>query len=73
MTTTIHIPATEMPDAITGTDGRTYYRAGSTGTTLPACRFGKGHTSHEYWASEEGYEEDTFRLHAISATQFWLD
>ncbi|MBN8633215.1 MAG: hypothetical protein J0L76_20465 [Rhodobacterales bacterium] len=73
MTTTIHTPATEMPETIIGTDGRTYHRTRYTGTTLPACRFGEGHTSHEYWAFEEGYEEDTFRLHAITATQFWLD
>lgn len=73
MTTTIHTPASEMPDTITGTDGRIYYRTRYTGTTLPACRFGEGHTSHEYWAFEESYAEDTFRLHAITATQFWLD
>jgi len=73
MTTMINTRASEMPEAITGTDGRTYHRTRYTGTTLPACRFGEGHTSHEYWAFEEGYEEDTFRLHAITATQFWLD
>lgn len=73
MSKTIHIPSSEMPDAITGTDDRTYYRTRYTGTTLPGCRFGEGHTCHEYWAFEEGYAEDTFRLQAITATQFWLD
>jgi len=73
MTSTTHTPASDMPDSITGEDGRTYFRTRHTGTTLTACRFGSGHTSHEYWAVEEGYAEDTFRLHAITATAFWLD
>ena len=73
MTIAIQTPANEMPATITGTDGRTYYQTRHTGTTLPACPFGEGHTSYEYWAFEEGCEEDTFRLHAISPTQFWLD
>lgn len=73
MTATTHTPAREMPETILGPDGRTYFRTRFTGTTLRACRFGEGHTSHEYWAFEEGHAEDTFRLHAITATQFWLD
>ena len=73
MTATAHTPASEMPETILGTDGRTYFRTRFTGTTLRACRFGEGHTSHEYWAFEEDHAEDTFRLHAITATQFWLD
>ncbi len=73
MATTINTHASHMPDTIVGQDGRTYYRTRHTGTTLPTCRFGAGHTCHEYWAYEEGHEEDTFRLQAITATQFWLD
>ena len=73
MSTPIHTPADQMPRTIVGKDGHTYHRTGYTGTTLPACKFGAGHTSHEYWADVEGYAEDTFRLHAITATQFWLD
>jgi len=73
MTRTIHTPAKNMPETIKGQDGRTYHRTGYTGTTLSACTFGEGHTSHEYWAQVDGFEEDTFRLHAITATQFWLD
>lgn len=73
MTATLHTPACQMPDTIAGDDGRIYYRTRFTNETLPACRFGAGHTCHEYWAFEEGYEEDTFRLQAITATQFWLD
>jgi len=51
------------------TDGRSYFRTGLLGKTLSACPFGAGHTSHEYHA-EGG---DTYRLHAISPTEFWLD
>lgn len=73
MTNTIHTPKDQMPQAIDGADGRTYYRTRFTGETLSACAFGEGHTSYEYWAFEPGHAEDTFRLHAITATQFWLD
>ena len=68
MTRTIHTPKNQMPDAII-VDGNTYYRTGYTGTTLPACGFGEGHTSYEYWLDGE----DACRVHAITATQFWLD
>lgn len=71
--TPIATPTHRMPESIVGPDGLTYYRTGYTGTTLPACPFGAGHTSHEYWSPVDGYEEDTFRLQAITATQFWLD
>ena len=73
MTTTSHTARNQMPDTITGPDGLTYHKTGYTGTTMPACRYGAGHTAHEYWAEVPGFEEDTFRLHAISATQHWLD
>ena len=73
MATKIETPASEMPDQIKGEDGRTYYRTRFTNETMKACRFGAGHICHEYWAFEEGYAEDTFRLQAIDATKFWLD
>lgn len=73
MNAATHIAPHEMPESIKASDGRTYYRTRYTGTTLSACPFGEGHTSHEYWAFEEGCEEDAFRLHAITATQYWLD
>jgi hypothetical protein len=73
MTNPIHTPASEMPDSIEGEDGRTYYRTRFTNETLAACKYGAGHTCHEYWAFEEGHAEDTFRLQAITATMFWLD
>jgi hypothetical protein len=72
MTATTHIARNDMPMSIEA-NGLTYFKTGYTGTTLPACKFGAGHTSHEYWAEVDGYEEDTFRLHAISPTEFWLD
>jgi hypothetical protein len=73
MTNTIHTLKDQMPETIEGTDGRTYYRTRFTGETLSACSFGAGHTSHEYWGFVDGHAEDTFRLHAITAKQFWLD
>jgi len=73
MTNTIHTPKDQMPETIDGPDGRTYHRTRYTGETLSACPFGAGHTSYEYWGFVDGYEEDSFRLHAITATQFWLD
>jgi hypothetical protein len=69
----IHTPKEQMPETIDGADGRTYYRTRYTGETLTACPFGAGHTSFEYWGFVDGHAEDSFRLHAITATQFWLD
>jgi hypothetical protein len=73
MTSKIHTPASDMPDEITGQDGKVYFRTRFTNETLKACEFGAGHICHEYWAFEEGHEEDTFRLQAIDATKFWVD
>ncbi|WP_139834146.1 hypothetical protein [Marivita cryptomonadis] len=69
MTNTIDTLAANMPDTITA-EGKTFYRTKYTGTSLPACPFGPGHTTHEYWI---GTDDDSLRLYAISPTQFWID
>jgi hypothetical protein len=69
MTNTIDTPAATMPDTITA-EGKTFYRTKYKGTSLPACPFGPGHTTHEYWIE---VNDDRLRLYAISPTQFWID
>jgi hypothetical protein len=69
MTKTIHTPTAEMPDTIVA-DGRTFYRTKYKGTSLPACPFGPGHSTHEYWIAPD---DDSLRLYAISPSQFWID
>jgi hypothetical protein len=57
-----------MPREITH-NGTRYVLTRYTGTTLPACEFGAGLKSYEYWADDN----DAQRLHAVSPKQYWVD
>lgn len=67
--------ATQMPDALTGPNGRTYYRTSYTGTALgtdTARKAGwtEGETTFEYWADPDS---DAERLYTTADFRMLLD